>query len=145
MNEAWPIVVSAGTTLADLNCQGRCENPLYSRYDQNSEQGIQLGQLTSDNVTENSNINATRLSQADPDLNDHIYTHIYLGVSPKKVGAIVAVGSILLLASTISLGIAVSSRESKSNKGKLISLLHQNDSIPGIHSKHLIFNLLTLC
>ena len=107
-------LVRAGT-LADQNCQGQCENPLYSRYDPNTEEGIQLRQLSAENGRENSNLNAALSSQADPEVNDTqrpvIHTHIYLGVSPKKVGAIVAVASIFVLALVIVLGIAMSSKE----------------------------------
>ena len=121
MIEASPTLVRAGT-LADPNCQGQCENPLYSRYGSNTEEGIQLRQLSAQNGRENSNLNSAGSSQADPELNDTqrpvIYTHIYLGVSTKKVGAIVAVASTFVLALVIVLGIAMSSKES--NTGELI-------------------------
>ena len=117
-------LVRAGT-LADQNCQGQCENPLYSRYDPNTEEGIQLRQLSAENGSENSNLNAADSSQADPEVYDTqrpvIYTHIYLGVSPKKVGGIVAVGSILLLALIVALGIALRSKEVGVQMGEFIS------------------------
>ena len=51
-----------------------------------------------------------RSSQEDREENDHIYTYIYLGVSPKKVGAIVVVASILVLTSIIGLLVSLNSK-----------------------------------
>ena len=66
--------------------------------------------MSSQNVTENFNLNTAGLSKEDEEQNDHTYTYIYLGVSPKKVGAIVAVASILVLASTIALIVSLHSK-----------------------------------
>ena len=80
MNKGLPKLVSTGTTLADPNWQGQCENPLYSRRDQNTKEGIELRPLSSQNVTENSNLSTAGLSKEDEEQNDHAYTYIYLGV-----------------------------------------------------------------
>ena len=110
MNEASHSLVSTGTSLADQTWQGQCENSFYSRHEQNTKEGIQLRPLPSQNVTENSNLSAAGSSQEDQEKNDHVYTHIYLGVSPKKVYAIVAVASILVLATTIALIVSLNSK-----------------------------------
>ena len=106
MNEASPSLVSTGTSLADQTWQGQCENSLYSRHNQNTKEGT----LPSQDVTENSNFSAARSSQEEQERNDHVYTYIYLGVSPKKVGAIVVVASILVLATTIALLVSLNSK-----------------------------------
>merc|ERR1712079_927039 len=72
MNEVLPTLVSTGTSLADQTWQGQCENSLYSRHDQNTEEGVQLSPLSSQNVTENSNLST---AQEDREENDHIYTY----------------------------------------------------------------------
>ena len=89
-------------------------DPHYKIPSSTNDSNTKIKRLSSKYVRVTCNQNATESTKADPELKGmerlNSYYKIYLGVSPKKVGVIVAVASILVLASTIALVISLNSK-----------------------------------
>ena len=89
-------------------------DPHYKNPSSTNDSNTEIKRLSSKYVRVTCNQNATESTKADPELKGmerlNSYYKIYLGVSHKKVGVIVAVASILVLASTIALVISLNSK-----------------------------------